>query len=173
MYNISSQSSLYTPIIDPPRRLPSTFNVDLGSEWHTSALIATALESATLPSRLKPYHDFEASLAGDAGVHRIFELQSTITQDESGVERTQTSETEPPKVQTEFDLDFSYDGLECRDPHVFNQIQVGRGSQAMQMGESPSEDVGLARKRRLYNSEPMLQRQVVSTGYSDLFLGAD
>lgn len=167
VYNISSQSSLYTPIIDPPRRLPSAFNVDLGSKWQTSALIASALESVTLPSRLRPYHDFEASLAGDAGTHRIFELQSTIIQDEPDAERrldgTQGTETESSKVQTKFDVDFSYDGLECKDPHIFNQVQVARGNQATQVGRSRAEDMGIVRKQRSYNLEPMLQRLVVST----------
>lgn len=96
-------------------------------------------------------------------MHRIFELQSTIVRDEPDVERTQASQTESSKIQTEFDLDFSYDGLECKDPQVFNQIQVARGNQAMKLGESPPEDIGLARKQRLYNSEPMLQRLVVFT----------
>lgn len=162
IYNISSQSSLYTPIIDPPSRLPSSVNVDPRSKWHTSALISSALETVTLPSRLRACRDFESALTGD-GMHRIFELQSTIAQDEPDAGKrpdgSQDTATGPSHVEAEFDLDFSYDGLDDKDSHIFNQIQVARGGASEQTsGPTPTEDSGFLRRQRLYNSEPMAQR---------------
>lgn len=36
-----------------PQRLPSNLQLDLSSRWHTSALLASVVETITLPSRLK------------------------------------------------------------------------------------------------------------------------
>src|SRR3569833_5642 len=47
------QASLLVPIALPQRSLPPNIELDASSQWHTSALLATAVESATLPSRLK------------------------------------------------------------------------------------------------------------------------
>lgn len=153
--SISPQSTLYVPVIDIPQKLPRSLQVDRHSEWQTTALLSSALETVTLPSRLRPYHDFEASLAGDDGRHNIFELQSTINPetDDSGA-----NDDESPKAKTEFDIDFTYDGEEGKSPHIFNQVQVMRGDVSGQPGKSVDGDIGYLRKMRLYNSEPMLQR---------------
>ncbi|PYI27024.1 protein dml1 [Aspergillus indologenus CBS 114.80] len=167
IYAIAPQASLYTPIVDPPSRLPSTVHIDPHSEWYTSALISSALESVTLPTRLRPYHDFEASLAGDDGVHKIFELQSTIVPDEEVAEHStqgpkahagQEENTDGPKPRTRFELDFTYNGLGSDTAHIFNQLQVSRGITTERKGQSSAEDVGTVRRQRLYNSEPMFQR---------------
>ena len=164
VYNISSRSTLYTPIIDPPSRIPNTFQVDLQSEWYKSALISSAVETVTLPSRLRSYYDFEASLTGGDSTRRIFELQSSLLPDSHAAglhHNEEAAEEESSKTQTEFDLDFSHDGptAELENSHIFNQVQVIRGVDHSQGGE-PSADAGLMRKQRLYNSEPMLHRQV-------------
>lgn len=121
----------------------------------------------TLPTRLRPYHDFEASLAGDDGVHKIFELQSTIVPDDEVAEHStqgpkthadQVENTEGPKPQTTFELDFTYNGLDSNTAHIFNQLQVSRGITTERKGQSPTEDLGTVRRQRLYNSEPMFQR---------------
>ncbi|KAI9932143.1 hypothetical protein ASPWEDRAFT_59420 [Aspergillus wentii DTO 134E9] len=163
IHTISPQSSFYTPIIDPPSRLPANFNVDARSEWYTSALISSAVETVTLPSRLRPYHDFEASLAGDDGIHKIFELQSSISGDEEihakGTNRGEDTGDGSSKVTTKFDLDFTYDESSSNEAHIFNQMQVSRGFEPEQKDDSAShEDLGLSRKLRLFNSEPMHQR---------------
>lgn len=169
IYSISPQSSFYTPIIDPPHRLPKTLSVDFQSEWQTSALISSAMETVTLPSRLRPYRDFESSLAGDDGIHKIFELQSSILTDEA--QRTvdskltngaDPSEDESSQVKTEFDVDFSYDSGDSSKSHIFNQVQVSRGFDPEQKNNDgpPTEDIdlGMRRKLRLHNSQPMFQR---------------
>lgn len=108
-----------------------------------------------MPSRLRPYHDFEASLAGDGGRHTIFELQSTLNPENSN---SGGNDDESPKARTDFDIDFSYDGEQGKTPSIFNQVQVLRGDDAGQSTEPVDGDIGRVRKLRLYNSEPMLQR---------------
>ncbi|PKY09086.1 tubulin nucleotide-binding domain-like protein [Aspergillus campestris IBT 28561] len=168
LHSIAPQSSLYTPIIDPPSRLPGSIHLNHRSQWYTSALISCALESVTLPTRLRAYHAFEASLAGDDSSHNIFELQSTIIQNQdkyrqqhpvsAGVsEDTDDRGSHPAEAQTKFDIDFTYDGFEGERPHVFNQLLVMRGIESPE-DESPSyEDTGLQRKKRHYDSQPMFQ----------------
>ncbi|KAF7593274.1 mtDNA inheritance, partitioning of the mitochondrial organelle [Aspergillus hancockii] len=165
IYSISPQSSLYTPIIDPPSHIPSTVQFDPQSEWHTTALISSAMESVTLPTRLRSFHDFEASLAGDDGTHKIFELQSSVIPDNENdavyrgpTNETQASEQEASKAQKEFDFDFTYDGHGSSNAHIFNQVQVLRGVQVNRKeGSIPQNDLGLVRKQRFYDSVPMFQ----------------
>ncbi|KAK3368134.1 tubulin nucleotide-binding domain-like protein [Podospora didyma] len=49
---IYKQASIIVPL-SVPSRLPRSISLDPSSQWHTSALLATAIESITLPSRLK------------------------------------------------------------------------------------------------------------------------
>lgn len=153
LYSISPQSNLYVPIVDVPQRLPGYLHVDRQSQWQTTALISSALETVTLPSRLRPYHDFESSLAGDDGGHTIFELQSTIDPKQSP-----TNEVGDSKAETDFDIDFTYDREKGEPAHIFNQVQVRRGNEPGEPAEPSGVDIGRLRKLRLYSSEPMLQR---------------
>jgi hypothetical protein len=117
------------------------------------------METATLPTRLRSYTDFETSLAGEDGTHKIFELQSKILPEEMSEDRgTQASKGESSKARTEFDLDFSYDDPNSGDSHIFNQVQVGRGYRPEKEVPESREDLGLKRKQRFYNSQPMLER---------------
>ncbi|KAA8651562.1 misato family protein [Aspergillus tanneri] len=148
--NISPQSSLYTPIKDPLSHVPSSIHFYPHSQWQSSALICSAVETATLPSRLRPYHDFESSLAGDDGIHNIFELQSTIISSEA-------KEDELSKVQKEYDLDFTYDSPKGNKSHIFNQVQVRRGVDDAREGDSSGKDLSMLRRERAFNSEPSIQ----------------
>lgn len=157
--SISPQANLYVPIMDLPQKLPGYLHVDRHSEWQTTALISSAVETVTLPSRLRPYHDFEASLTGGDGTHNIFELQASINPREHG-HKAPTVEDGSSKAEHEFDIDFTYDGEHSKAAHLFNQVQVMRGSRTGEAGntESAEQDSGRLRKLRLYNSEPTLQR---------------
>ena len=120
-------------------------------------MIASAIETVTLPSRLKPYQYFEAALAGEDGTHTIFELQSSINKINDGHTKQSANEDEQAHAETEFDIDFTYDG-EDKGAHIFNQVQVTRGDEPETASESQDQDIGHLRKLRLYNSESMLQR---------------
>lgn len=51
--NLCSHASTVVPLSIPEdRKLPQNIHLDWNSTWHTSALLATAIETATLPSRL-------------------------------------------------------------------------------------------------------------------------
>jgi hypothetical protein len=51
---ICAQASMVVPLSVPEGRLPSGVAIDHNSTWHVSALLATAAESASLQSRLRP-----------------------------------------------------------------------------------------------------------------------
>lgn len=50
---IAPQASLFIPMTLPTAKLPSYVTVDPQSPWHVSGLLSAALESMSLPSRLK------------------------------------------------------------------------------------------------------------------------
>jgi hypothetical protein len=50
---IAPQASLFIPMTLPTARLPNYVTVDRQSPWHVSGLLSAALESMSLPSRLK------------------------------------------------------------------------------------------------------------------------
>ncbi|MCJ1251508.1 mtDNA inheritance, partitioning of the mitochondrial organelle [Trapelia coarctata] len=84
LHDISAHSSLYIPLSNIPQRLPNYVVVDRKSEWHTSALLATAIESMTLPCRLRgddrthpTFDSFEAALNVN-GNQRIARLQASV-----------------------------------------------------------------------------------------------
>jgi hypothetical protein len=126
------------------------------------------MESITLPTRLRPYQNFESLLAGDDSIRRIFELQASIVPPAKDHRNVRPQATKQPnkvescesglKVKTEFDLDFTYDSGSNKS-HVLNQLQVLRGVEPDEEEEESAEsDLGFVRKMRLYNSEPMFHR---------------
>ena len=84
MHDISSHASLYFPISSTLSRLPEYVSFERTSQWHTSALLSVALESVTLPTRLRAgesknttFSDMEAALNVN-GNQRIAQLQCTV-----------------------------------------------------------------------------------------------
>ena len=130
-----------------------------------------AMESVTLPTRLRPYQNFESLLAGNDSVRRIFELQASIlppedqkTPRQNSTRQSNQIESSGPdssKIKTEFDLDFSYESPSSNSSHIFNQLQVYRGAEPDDEDEEEQpleEDLGIIRKMRLCNSQPMFHR---------------
>lgn len=83
MYEISTHASMYIPMSIPPV-LPRYVELDRSSQWQTSALLSTALETTTLPSRLRnssrnhaTFDVMEAALNVN-GTQRIAQLQCSI-----------------------------------------------------------------------------------------------
>ena len=50
---MSTHASMYIPLSIQPTLLPQYIHVDRNSQWHTSAVLSIALESITLPTRLR------------------------------------------------------------------------------------------------------------------------
>ncbi|KAI0997660.1 hypothetical protein K3495_g10527 [Podosphaera aphanis] len=59
---IAPQATLFTPIALPSKGLPRNVTMDQNSQWHVSALLSLAVETMTLPSRLKPSNSGRATL---------------------------------------------------------------------------------------------------------------
>lgn len=83
---VSSQASLYIPLAIPST-LPTYTTLDPSSPWHASALLSTAVETMTLPSRLHSRAGARASLADTVaalnvnGTQNIARLQMSIGAD--------------------------------------------------------------------------------------------
>ncbi|KAI9849176.1 MAG: mtDNA inheritance, partitioning of the mitochondrial organelle [Sclerophora amabilis] len=88
--DVSSQASVYVPIADPVPCAPSYVSLDGRSEWQSTSLISTAVESLTLPSRLKRANGTRPSLAemGTAlnfnGNQNIARLELSIVKPDAG-----------------------------------------------------------------------------------------
>ena len=60
---MSTHASMYIPL-SLPARLPEYIQIDHESQWHTSAMLSMALETMTLPSRIKE-NEFEHGFLND------------------------------------------------------------------------------------------------------------
>lgn len=81
---MSAHASMYIPLSIPPTQLPQYVHIDRNSQWHTSALLSAALETITLPTRLKQ-DTRKRGLVGNLGAalnvngnQRIAQLQCSI-----------------------------------------------------------------------------------------------
>ncbi|GAB7361876.1 hypothetical protein MBLNU230_g1915t1 [Neophaeotheca triangularis] len=62
IYTTRETVSMYVPLTNSPAPLPSYTSLDTSSRWHTSALQAMLMETATLPSRLRTREPAHTSL---------------------------------------------------------------------------------------------------------------
>ncbi|MCJ1436619.1 mtDNA inheritance, partitioning of the mitochondrial organelle [Xylographa pallens] len=84
LHDLSTYASHYVPISNIPPHLPKYVSLNRLSAWHTSALLAIAIESVALPCRLRgdgrrrtTFNDFEAALNTN-GNQRISQLTFSI-----------------------------------------------------------------------------------------------
>ena len=90
---MARNASLYVPLSVPAIQLPQYVHLNRDSEWQISALLSMALESMTLPSRLRPDEqrrgllgDIEATLNVN-GNQRVAQLQCTLLDPETELPR--------------------------------------------------------------------------------------
>ncbi|KAL1637789.1 mtDNA inheritance, partitioning of the mitochondrial organelle [Neofusicoccum ribis] len=120
LHAISPNSSAYIPLAAAPTALPPYLQtLDPASRWHTSALQATALESATLPTRLRapaaasPLAHLEAVINAN-GTRRIAAARLSVA-DPAALAQTLAARMEDEKNQTgneeaeELDRDNAFD----------------------------------------------------------------
>ncbi|WEW54798.1 mtDNA inheritance, partitioning of the mitochondrial organelle [Emydomyces testavorans] len=141
---IARQATAYIPIsMPPPSKLPHYVNLDMRSEWYFSALASMAVESVTLPARLR-WHDKLGSWWFDhESPQRIFTLSATIraqASESNSAHQSNRGEFMEPTVeedhndeieQTEksFDLKLSSIGTTTQENmHLFSRVQVIRES---------------------------------------------
>ena len=82
---MSINASMYIPVSLPATPLPQYVHLNRDSDWHSSALLATAVETITLPSRLRHdapnrrlLSDLETGLNVN-GNQRVAQLQCSIS----------------------------------------------------------------------------------------------
>ena len=168
-------ASLIVPIT-LPRPLGSRVSLDASSSWHTSALVASALESVTLPSRLRSGLDNDTfagmtGLLNQLGKQSIASLHMSVAKQNapgnSGDSRVRqvdprVYDVEMKDVEDEdsegvhLDLDFTpSDQLEAghrhngfHQPRIFSQLVTARGSTAQDEERlDPEEERELLRRR--------------------------
>lgn len=149
---ISSQASLFIPMALPSNALPHYVRVDRKSPWHVSALLSTALESMTLPSRLKAQNGLRQSLDEIAGALNVNGNQN--------IAKLQMSICSESTSQFQMNRDDRPGRLEVRghssDPRVPSQNGLGgdldildESPAALDMNFFPLDDPNQARGRRV------------------------
>lgn len=156
LYALDSSASLHIPVQNVPSWLPDYVSLDAASPWSTSALQAAAIESVTLPTRLRltqsgraTFDTFETTLNGD-GNRRIaaFSFSAKIDTGVSGHDSatngdtrmtngTTADEEDHAKEEDQLDVElFPHFSLPNRSdrsrrpprrPHVFSRVSSLRG----------------------------------------------
>ncbi|SPQ22566.1 a60ae1e7-166f-4579-a23c-5b441c2f00d7 [Thermothielavioides terrestris] len=163
------QASIVVPLA-VPERLPARIHLDPAVQWHTSALLAAAVESALLPSRLKDPAKRE-SLGGMAEVLNTMGKQSVAglqmsfarsdSEDQEDIRPRKKLSEEELSEGVQLDVRFTpSDQLEPYSrsngfdrPRVFSQLIASRG-----YGDEEAEDVEmdeLGRRVRRSAYEPV------------------
>ncbi|EEP82223.1 conserved hypothetical protein [Uncinocarpus reesii 1704] len=166
---LSSQSTAYIPISKPPVKHPHYVNLNMPSEWHLSALTSVAVESVTLPARLRWHEGLEPWLLDNASPQRIFTLRATIrTEDSEHSFASRLNDLTENKVgegrhddieNSERQLDLNFSSIGSTTPektHFFSRVQVDRDSR---YGDSE-------RKQKTVGQGLTAQRLSSWTGYN-------
>lgn len=156
MNDISPQVSAYIPISDPPQTVPDYLRGVLEPEWVSSALISSAVETISLPTRLRRYEDFESSLMSVDSTRNIFRLQSSILSEKPAkndqVQSTEEEENGEEMIEdTTFDIDFATNDPPGpkKKPHIFSQVRVSRGwEDESEQAWNPTKDPSLSQRRQ-------------------------
>lgn len=195
-YEMSTHASMYVPLSIPAAPLPEYIHLDRDSEWHSSALLATALESMTLHSRLRPdisrrgiLGDLEAALNIN-GNQRISQLQCSIKDsethplrsvsargehdDRAPSSRNATMIAEDGGETINPNLDINLSGGDYRTSvsyvnhhHTFGAVEGIRGTGKAVIDEDIEDDeVTYAKKRRRFEGLPVIERFVRRNGGS-------
>lgn len=119
LQQISEQASIYIPISEDLQHVPSYVSFNSQSKWHASAILSTALETSTLPIRLKTtqttLESLEAILNSN-GSQRIVGLGFSVFTEVAplnGEKRTQNDKQQKDRRVTsdrQLNLDVAEDG---------------------------------------------------------------
>lgn len=179
---LSTQASMYISMSNRPVRSPGYLALDAASPWHTSAMQATALESATLPSRLsavdgqrKTLNEMEAALSND-GNRKIAKLAYSVADPEDLKDRTRSQSAQQHDLRTNkfsrsdeagrrelevLDIDLTADSSTAahgraarRKEHIFARAECLRGA-----WNAPDEFEGATlRTQSRFGEGPVVQR---------------
>ncbi|CAI6336674.1 unnamed protein product [Periconia digitata] len=151
---LAEQSSVYVPINNIPRNQPAYLSIDSNSPWHVGALQCLALESMTMPSRLRNSNGRRGTLQdledtfNSTGKRRIAKLSMSIADPDVLSERVTGENVQAEKAGStgshrassgeedelsEYDIDmFSKDyrigvAKSGKKEHVFGRAEASRG----------------------------------------------
>lgn len=182
MHILGELSSVYIPVSNSPAKAPSYLTMDTHSSWHLGAFQAVALESMTMPSRLRALggtrgtlQDMEVAF-NSTGKRRVAKFEMSIAdpdvleekadeqiaQAEKGGSMTSKTASDVDDHLTEFDIDaFAKDyRISSRNSHkkehIFGRSEVSRGEWTL------SEDGTERDPRDRFRDGPAVQRYVTS-----------
>lgn len=191
MTEMYKYASLVVPVT-LPSPLGSNISLDASSNWHTSALLASAIETVTLPSRLRTgFHNDTysgiASLLNQTGKQSIAGLQMSVPRegalsnliDARQRQDAQDADTvmedasdDEASTSLRLDLDFTpTDQLDfhsrqqngSHQPRIFSQIQTIRSSSAEHQQRKMLDPEEEAERLRRRNPNKPLTRQYHSS----------
>ncbi|KAF2194815.1 tubulin nucleotide-binding domain-like protein [Zopfia rhizophila CBS 207.26] len=179
LHMLAEQSSVYIPVSNSPVKLPSYVSMDTNSPWHIGAVQAVALESMTMPSRLRSSDgrrgtlvDMEETL-NSTGKRRIAKLGLSVADpgvldgkseasiaeaEKAGSMTSHRDESGNNNQLAEFDMDvFTKDYKIAstkgrKKDHIFGRAETSRGEWNV------SEDGRGGDRRDRFNEEPAVQR---------------
>ena len=187
---MSTHASMYIPLSVPPTQAPQYLRFDRGSQWHTSALLSAALESTTLPTRLRHdiqkrgfADDLEAALNVN-GNQRIAQLGYSMLDPEDAplAVHGSTDDRAPlgsnailveknrlklakPKVDMDLSCWNARSANQCEvSDHVFGTVEVTRAKVEAAGDEKIDEDaVTYLREQGRRAGLPLIERFVILT----------
>ena len=150
--SLAQQASAYVTVSTSPASLPGYVDLDGPHDWISSALMVTAIETVTLPSRLRQIGGRQASLSLLAemldtdGKQNVFELAVSVPQRmfseqangsaDGGKSTLATEDTERPLADSPhtapavLDIRFATELLrrsQGTSAHIFSQALIQRG----------------------------------------------
>ncbi len=143
---MAAQVSAYVRLSSPPTSVPVNIRLDRSSEWSKSALLCTAVESMTLPTRLRDGNGRRSTLAelegilNNTGSRTLFDLQASVVTGKTPHLDENEGSRAPSLLSTTFDLDYSPRGTQTtlgRTPHLFSRAEVWRCIPRSQMSILP------------------------------------
>jgi hypothetical protein len=176
MFALDSVSSVQIPLANIPSALPPYISLGTHSRWETSALQSAAIETMTLPARLRSTQsarakldNLEAVLNGN-GQRRV--AACTMTAREEALTNGHDSRAPPHSANgyaheesepdaRDYDVDFIPSPSQLFNsrrssnpkPHLFSEVKVVRGSQSEHTdGEEEDRDTRLRRTDGFRNS---------------------
>ena len=178
MHEVSTQASMYIPIAAPPANLPSHVTIDRNSQWHISALLSVALESMTLPSRLRAVEGMRSSLGqieaalNINGNQRIADLRFSVVDQESGQKmHSQAGErsgpTDPSLARSNGDLTNTTDRQGQDSSH---EATAGLTTFDINLSPSPSQDCGtrpVAKETRVFGQVESFRGDPIQAGQEE------
>ncbi|CCX08018.1 Similar to Protein dml1; acc. no. A2QAY5 [Pyronema omphalodes CBS 100304] len=174
---IASASDIFTPLRIPPAVLPGCLTIDTTSQWHNSALLAAAIETATLPTRLHARAGGMgriselASLLNVSGNQRIAMLSMSVV---SGPEKSTNEDddervrlpklsaiTDETRIECSWDNNAAKPWRHRKKEHIFAEANVSRGFDEDEEEEAEDSD----RAEDSYEEQPIISRLTNSTAF--------